>query len=49
MKIEKILVKVKNHDEPINIVDLKKEDYESFLELMHQLRVGYNSIINSKS
>ena len=48
MKIEKILLEIENRDGQTNIVDLKKKDYEEFLELMQKLYIGYYSIINGK-
>jgi len=41
----KIMIETKN-GEFVNITDLPKEQYEQFLELMHQIRIAYISIIN---
>lgn len=36
----KIMVEIKN-DIIVDITDLPKEQYEEFLELMHQVRIAY--------
>lgn len=34
-------IMVETNGEMVNITQLPKEQYEEFLELMHQLRIGY--------